>query len=400
MARMQSASLISSALGNWASTQSPILRQKIRDFPLHPIPQPQSVIEAMKNSVTSLILRSTPVPKIAMHAKKTTARIETPREETDPGGQAQDFDESFTPCYDDFENDDVNTYYRPREDDSVPLNEMQWSDNGFWVPEPRPTAWDPTGGHIGYGENGFGYYRDSDEGSDSEMLDAAPQYHRASIGSYAQQLSVEFGDRYHMGITSPSRLGPGSPQEPPDFEDTYEDDDRGARYTNTIASRYEPGGSHLITAHERAEYLLPWSNSADFCEPHSEHIYGLSNARTVFYDDDLDDDGNEETEYGYTLSSHADNILSHDDMHPRWCGPVMADDEALFGEDVFNEENDMMEQNLEISSRIHMGTLREASGNTPGLGYDLHDLDDASQEFRRLCAMNATGLGYFAELEM
>lgn len=356
------------------------------------MPQANNYLDAVKKSINSLILRSTSVPKITIHAKKTLDLTESPREDTDPGGRVQKFDGGFTPCYDDFVNDDIDIYCqqrpkRPCEDDSIASNGMQWSDDSFWIPETGPTTWGPTEDHISYGENDF-EHRDFHDDSDSEMLEASTQYQYASTGSHAQQLSLEIGDRYHMETTSShmtaTTFGPGSQQEPPNFEDTYEDDDSGTTYMHTTASLYEPDDFRLITAQEGAEYLLPEANSAEFFdtqEAYSDYVYELSNMGTVFYDHDLDDDNHDETENGY-LSDPTDNILSHDDMCPIWYGPAIADDEANYGDNLTNEENEAVEQIFEISSHFDIGR--------PDLRYDVHGtcrpednwgLNDASQAF-------------------
>lgn len=146
---------------------------------------------------------------------------------------------------------------------------------------------------------------------------------------------------------------------------------------HTTASSYEPDDFYLVTAQERAEYLLPEAKSAEFFgtrEVYSDYVYELSNPGAVFYDDDQD-----ETEKSYTLSDPKDNILNHDDMCPVGYGPPIVDDEA---NDLANEENEAVEQIIEISSHFDIGR--------PDLRYDIHGtcgpegnwgLNDASSAF-------------------
>lgn len=147
---MQSASLISSALSNLASTQSPILRQKVLNLQQHQNPQPYTILDTVKRPITSLILRSTAIPKVNTYAKKTAVHnnyntsigLHLSDDDISPylstGILAKDLQQEPSDSEDIFEDDhnrDMYTHtmdhYRP--DDSRLVAEQDWA--GCLLPE-------------------------------------------------------------------------------------------------------------------------------------------------------------------------------------------------------------------------------------------------------------------------
>lgn len=153
--RMQSASLISTALGNLASTQSPILRQKILNLQLHQNPLRYGILDSVKNSITSLILRSTAIPKINTCPKQTIILTQPSREDVIFDEQVQDFDIYTTICHNDFRCEDASLRSDQRSevshgDEYVAAIGLQLTGHDTSIFETEPTTWDLLEKHTRY----------------------------------------------------------------------------------------------------------------------------------------------------------------------------------------------------------------------------------------------------------
>lgn len=379
---MRLAPLVSSALSNLASTQSPILRQKVLDFQLRHAIQPHGVREAIQLPITSLILRSTTVPKITIHGRRTEDVARTLGGETNLIQQVLDSGEPLASSYNPSETDGVPIcdQWIPKEapeEDSVLSNSSNLNDNPS-ILEPWLVPWIPTESCNSYEESDF-VSGNLDEDNDSVMLDATTtiDQHDARFWSYSQQPYVETDDNFLAEITSPciaaNIFAHDMQRGPPYFKITYEEDFGADTDMYVPADQYSPEDVHLITGLERAEPFLPELISADICD--AQGLYGgdhyvHNRATKLFSGVDIDADSNSDRESVHSISGSFSDALTRHCMSSMRFELAIMEDDGHFGDNTIDQGNDAVEGTFAGSSYIE---IKEDTLYAPGLVHSTED---------------------------
>lgn len=419
LARMQLAPLISSALSNLTSIQSPILRQKVLDLQLQQITQPHEILEAVQRPITSLILRSTAVPSIAVHGKRIKDVTKPPRVGMIVDDQVHGSDGTLTSCYesvtDDIDICDQWISKEVHEDGSNALSDSQ-SDDNIATFDLGSVAWDPIGDHSSCVESDS-ELRDLDEHNNAMVLDTVIQYYDAEIGSTDEQPYNADGDKYPAKVTTPYTItdifAHDSQEEPPDFKNIYEENFSQDLDMKSLADDYRPGDVCLVTAKEGTGPLVLEHASSGACETlrgYSGHRYGHNNSSMASLYREVNGVDINEKKNMQSINDQFSGIPSHDDMKIMWHSSAIRENENNLGHNLIDEGCEAAERNFEYPA--HIGVEGDMTYNpeliyndegmyAPDCNYLLEDALQQSPDrlniprgFVRVCADNPATFEY------
>lgn len=366
VARLQSGPIIASALSNLASTQSPLLRQKVLDLQLRQIPQTPGVPDSLQRSIASLILRSATIAKANTLIRKTRTPTESTREGLGPEERAHMTGPSITPHRDPLLDDDVEIYGHWKRSGSydqnfVSSNDIGWLDGHPPIFDAEPMKWDPAKDYSSLEDDEIELAA-ADQENDSDIWDAATEYHDSGLIVASRQPCGGNDDDDHEDMATPCMItGPfaqGSWGKLSGFGTTFELDMHEDTHMHKISASYKPNDVYLFTSQGLAEHSPLHPVAAGNCDDlrlDNGYDYALSNG-AMLVDDSYDDYYcyNDELDRGdnCATSGLSSETLIHDGIGRIWEDRGFSEDESNLEDDIYDKMYEANEEDSESSTDI------------------------------------------------